>query len=85
MTTAAAAAATATAPDEIQSSMTLNDIRSFCQIIEVCSQRGSFKPEEMVDVGTLYTKTMAFLKEAGFFNVKKEAATETPLAPTETQ
>ena len=41
--------------------LTVNDLTSIKQIIDVASQRGSFKPNEMVAVGTIYNKLEAFL------------------------
>lgn len=62
--------------------ITLHDIRALCQIVEVCCQRGSIRPEEMAGVGTLYDKTMTFLTETGFFNANKEpASAEQPAEP----
>jgi hypothetical protein len=37
-------------------SIELSDIVLMEQMIRACQQRGSFKPEEMVSVGTLYKK-----------------------------
>lgn len=39
-----------------------NDIQAMKAIITVVSQRGGFKPEEMVSVGHLYAKLDAFIK-----------------------
>lgn len=41
--------------------LTVQDLASIRQIIDVASQRGAFKPNEMVVVGTVYTKLEAFL------------------------
>lgn len=41
--------------------LTVQDLASIKQIIEVASQRGSFKPNEMMTVGQVYTKLEAFL------------------------
>lgn len=41
--------------------LTVQDLASIRQIIDVASQRGAFKPNEMVAVGTIYTKLDAFL------------------------
>ena len=45
------------------------------QIIQIGSQRGTFRAEELSDVGNLYTKLIAFLQATG-------ALTPAP-APTE--
>jgi hypothetical protein len=41
--------------------LTIQDLASIRQIIDVASQRGAFKPNEMVVVGTVYNKLDAFL------------------------
>ena len=47
---------TASGPD-----LTVNDLSALKQIIDVASQRGAFKPNEMVSVGTIYNKLEIFL------------------------
>jgi hypothetical protein len=44
--------------------LTINDLAACRSIIDVASQRGAFKPNEMVAVGTVYTKIDAFLTAA---------------------
>ena len=41
--------------------LTVQDLGSIKQIIDVASQRGAFKPNEMTIVGTTYTKLESFL------------------------
>lgn len=41
--------------------LTVQDLMSLKQIIDVASQRGAFQPKEMVVVGTAYSKLDAFL------------------------
>jgi len=41
--------------------LTVNDLSQLRQIIDVASQRGAFKPNEMVTVGTIYNKLDTFL------------------------
>ena len=43
------------------SELTINDLAAVRSIIDVASQRGAFKPGEMVAVGTVYSKIDAFL------------------------
>jgi hypothetical protein len=52
----AEATETAAAPE-----LTVNDLSALKQIIDVASQRGAFKPNEMVSVGTIYNKLEIFL------------------------
>jgi hypothetical protein len=52
--------------------LSLQDLIAVKTIIDVASQRGAFKPNEMIAVGTLYTKLEKFLgaaqKNQGQFN-----------------
>ena len=41
--------------------LTVQDLGNIKQIIDVASQRGAFKPNEMVAVGTIYSKLESFL------------------------
>lgn len=41
--------------------LTVQDLGNIKQIIDVASQRGAFKPNEMVTVGTAYNKLETFL------------------------
>jgi len=46
-------------------SLTLQDLITVAQIIQISSQRGTFRAEELADVGTLYNKLIAFLQSVG--------------------
>lgn len=41
--------------------LTLNDLAALRSIIDVASSRGAFKPNEMVAVGSVYSKLEKFL------------------------
>jgi hypothetical protein len=41
--------------------LTIQDLNALKSIIDVASQRGAFKPNEMVTVGQTYSKLEAFL------------------------
>ena len=41
--------------------LTVQDLNALRQIIDVASQRGAFKPNEMMTVGQTYNKLEAFL------------------------
>lgn len=41
--------------------LTVQDLQAIKQIIDVASQRGAFRPNEMMAVGTTYNKLDAFL------------------------
>ena len=53
---AQATAEAAQAPD-----LTVTDLQALKSIIDVASQRGAFKPNEMMTVGQTYNKLDAFL------------------------
>ena len=42
----------------------LNDIKSILSIINVCTQRGAFKAEELEGIGKLYNKLNNFVNSA---------------------
>jgi hypothetical protein len=44
------------------SELNMSDISTIEQIIRACQQRGSFRPEEMLPIGTLYQKILKILK-----------------------
>lgn len=46
-------------------SLTLQDLILVAQIIQLTSQRGVYKAEELQNVGTLYNKLIAFLDSVG--------------------
>jgi hypothetical protein len=53
------------APQQPQSQITLQDLVTVAQIIQLTTQRGAFKAEELADVGNLYNKLIAFLQSTG--------------------
>ena len=46
-------------------SLTLQDLVLVAQIIQLTSQRGAFKAEELESVGGLYNKLITFLQSTG--------------------
>lgn len=52
--------------------LTVQDLNALKQIIDVASQRGTFKPSEMVVVGQTYNKLEAFLAAVAAQQPKKE-------------
>lgn len=45
--------------------LTLQDLLVVAQIIQLTSQRGAFRAEELQSVGALYNKLIAFLESVG--------------------
>ena len=46
--------------------LTINDLGALKSIIDVASQRGAFKPNEMVTIGQVYNKLESFLSPICF-------------------
>ncbi len=55
-----------TVPSDVNENiqLTLNDLSAMKSIIDIASQRGTFKPNEMMIVGQTYNKLTAFLESA---------------------
>jgi hypothetical protein len=58
---APAEATEAPAQEQQGAELTVQDLQSLKAIIDVSSQRGTFKPNEMATVGQVYNKLEAFL------------------------
>lgn len=72
------------APAEpVAQGLTLNDLANIKQIIEVVSQRGAFRPEEMQVVGATYTRLVTFLQSIA--PAQPEATEEEAPAETEAE
>lgn len=54
--------------------LTINDLVAMKSIIDIASQRGAFKPNEMTVVGQTYTKLMTFLEAVKQQSSKEGAA-----------
>lgn len=53
------------APEQQAVSLTLQDLVLVAQIIQLSSQRGAFRAEELAEVGGLYNKLVTFLQSTG--------------------
>jgi hypothetical protein len=51
-----------TQPQQDSNQLTINDLVAMRSIIDIASQRGAFKPNEMVVVGQTYNKISSFLE-----------------------
>ena len=56
--------------------LTLQDLVLVAQIIQLTSSRGTFKAEELTQVGSLYDKLVAFLQSTGALTPAPAASTE---------
>jgi hypothetical protein len=63
--------AQAPSPD---ATLSVADLKMMARIIQVGSQRGSFKAEELATVGALYEKIIGFLRAAGQLDPLPEEA-----------
>lgn len=50
--------------EDASADLTIQDLAAVKSIIDVASSRGAFKPNEMVAVGTIYSKLEKFLNLA---------------------
>lgn len=64
------------AAEQTAPSLTLQDLVLVAQIIQIGSQRGTFRAEELAEVGTLYTKLIAFLQATGALTPAKTEETK---------
>ena len=51
--------------EQMAAGLTIQDLSTALQIIQVVQQRGAIKPDEMVIVGSLYAKLHSFLEASG--------------------
>jgi hypothetical protein len=56
--------------------LTLQDLVLVAEIIQLTTQRGAYKAEEMASVGTLYNKLIAFLQSTGAVSPAAETTKE---------
>jgi hypothetical protein len=61
---------------EAAPSLTLQDLILVAQIIQLTTQRGAYRAEELENVGALYNKLIAFLDSAGAISKPENANTE---------
>lgn len=57
-------------------SLTLQDLIAVAQIIQITSQRGAYRAEELANVGSLYNKLVAFLESSGAISRAEQTAPE---------
>ena len=56
--------------------LTLQDLVLVAQIIQLTSQRGAYRAEELANVGTLYNKLIAFLDSVGAITKSDDTAAQ---------
>ena len=65
-----------TQPQQTAPSLSLQDLITVAQIIQLTTQRGAFRAEELQNVGALYNKLVAFLESTGAVQRSPEGAQE---------
>lgn len=73
----------AEAPAQQAPSLTLQDLLVVAQIIQVGSQRGAYRAEELADVGGVYNKIIAFLQASGAITPANQAPADQTAATKE--
>lgn len=56
--------------------LTVNDLQGLANVVDLASRRGAFQANEMADVGTVYNKLVAFVKQVS--EAQKAQTDETP-------
>ena len=78
-----------TAPETTAPNLSLQDLLLVAQTIQVCTQRGAFRAEEMSNIGALFDRLVAFLNSTGALKPADAPAEETtgeePAEPQETE
>jgi hypothetical protein len=70
-----------TAQPAAPNGLTLIDLTVVLNILQVVSQRGAIRPEEMTTVGTVYERIFTFLESQGAVSRAQPAAQTDPAAP----
>lgn len=64
---------TGAAEQQVPENLTLNELDQIAQVIDLASQRGAFRGNELQAVGALYNKLASFLS---FVQAQQQAAAE---------
>jgi len=69
----------------METNITITDLVAIRNVMNIAAERGAFKAEEMLEVGTVYTKLNTFLEAviAQAHAQEQAAATETQTPPGE--
>jgi hypothetical protein len=66
----------------METNITITDLIALRNIINLAAERGAFKAEEMLDVGTVYTKLTKFLEAVVAQAAAQEQQTAEATQPT---
>lgn len=67
--------------EQVAPDLSVQDLTAMKTIIDVASQRGAFKPNEMTTVGTVYDKLEKFLKAVAEQQAAANSETEAEEVP----
>jgi hypothetical protein len=62
-------------------SLQLSDILNAVQIMQLATQRGAFKTEEFTQIGGVYDRLVAFLRDSGAIKPSEPTEAEAPVQP----
>lgn len=65
----------------METNITITDLVALRNIMNMAAERGAFKAEEMLEVGTVYTKLNTFLEAVIAQAAAQEAAADTAETP----
>lgn len=63
-----------------QPSLNINDLQAVLELIDTCTQRGAFRAEEMISVGTLYSRIRTFVNTVQPTSAEPEAESTTEVS-----
>jgi len=66
-----------TAPEATPANLSIQDLLLVVQTLQVVSQRGAFRADEMSNIGGLYDRLVAFLTASGAIKPAEQPAAET--------
>ena len=64
--------------------LTINDLKTIINVVDLATQRGAFRANELKTVGTVYEKVQAFLAQVeGQMKAQAEAQAQKPADPAQ--
>ncbi len=65
-----------TAPETVPANLSIQDLLLVVQTLQVVTQRGAFRAEEMSNIGGLYDRLVAFLTASGALKPAEQPETQ---------
>lgn len=63
-----------------QPSLNISDLQAVVELIDACTQRGAFRAEELVQVGTLYSRIREFVTSVQPASAESESDSTTEVS-----